>query len=243
VIASLSCAAFGVFMGSILRGFTGFGFGLAAVPLLSLALPPTKVVPLVVVLQVIVGGVELRAAWKACDWRAVRALFPGLIIGIPTGLVILTGIPADPVRLLIGVIIGLSVLLLWKGVRLPHNPSRAVGVGTGLLSGIISGLSSMGGPPVVVYLLALGHDAARVRATSNVYFMLSGLTSIIPMLAGGMIDQDVMIWAAVSIPALFGGSWLGTLGFHRARPAHHRQVALIVLSVLSVTLILRALLI
>ena len=42
---TLIIAVFGVFAASLLRGFTGFGFGIAAVPLLSLALPPTKAVP------------------------------------------------------------------------------------------------------------------------------------------------------------------------------------------------------
>ena len=48
MIETVPVAIFGVFVASVLRGFTGFGFGLAAVPLLSLALPPAKVVPLVV---------------------------------------------------------------------------------------------------------------------------------------------------------------------------------------------------
>ena len=65
---TLIIAVFGVFAASLLRGFTGFGFGIAAVPLLSLALPPTKAVPFVVVLQVIVGGVGLR---QACSRSAI----------------------------------------------------------------------------------------------------------------------------------------------------------------------------
>ena len=60
MVETLMIAVFGVFAAALLRGFTGFGFGLAAVPLLSLALPPAKVVPFVVVLQVIVGVVGLR---------------------------------------------------------------------------------------------------------------------------------------------------------------------------------------
>jgi uncharacterized membrane protein YfcA len=65
--ATLLVAVFGVFAAAVLRGFTGFGFGMAAVPLLSLALPPAKVVPLVVVLQVIVGVAGLRTASRQCD--------------------------------------------------------------------------------------------------------------------------------------------------------------------------------
>ncbi|MEA2739036.1 MAG: hypothetical protein QOH05_2343, partial [Acetobacteraceae bacterium] len=55
MISSLIVTMAGVLAASVLRGFTGFGFGLAAVPLLSLALPPAEVVPLVVTLQVIIG--------------------------------------------------------------------------------------------------------------------------------------------------------------------------------------------
>jgi uncharacterized membrane protein YfcA len=205
MISSLILPMAGVFAASVLRGFTGFGFGLAAVPLLSMALPPAQVVPLVVTLQVVIGGAGLRAAATECDWRAVRMLLPGLVLGVPIGLLILTELPA-------------------------------------LVSGVISGLASMGGPPVVVYLLALGHTAARMRATAIVYFMLSGCISLIPMSLRGLITRDILIWSLASLPVLFGGSWIGTLTFHKAKPRHHRMVALITLSALAALLIGRGLL-
>jgi hypothetical protein len=74
----------------------------------------------------------------------------------------------------------------------------------------------MGGPPVVVCLLALGYTAARMRATAIVYFMLSGLVSFVPMAVRGMIARDILIWAAASFPVLFGGSRAGTWAFARA---------------------------
>jgi uncharacterized protein len=241
-LASTAIVIAGVFIASVLRGFTGFGFGLAAVPLLSLALPPAQAVPFVVVLQVVVGVGGLRSAWRLCDWQAVGALFPGLVLGIPIGLTILTLLPANPVRLAIGLVIAASVLLLWRGARLPANPSRLLAAGIGLVSGVISGLSSMGGPPIIVYLLALGHDAARVRASSIVFFLAAGMVSAIPMAATGLITREVLVWTVVSVPVLFGGSWIGTWGFRRAKPVHHRMTALVVLSVLAIGLIARAML-
>ena len=101
MLSSLFITISGVFLAAVLRGFTGFGFGLAAVPLLSLALPPAEVVPLVVTLQVVIGLGGLRAAWTECDWQAVGALIPGLLAGVPIGFVILTMVPANPVRLII----------------------------------------------------------------------------------------------------------------------------------------------
>jgi uncharacterized membrane protein YfcA len=111
----------------------------------------------------------------------------------------------------------------------------------GLTAGIMSGLASMGGPPVVAYLLALAHSAARVRATSIVYFMLAALASLAMMALRGLIDREIMVWAAASVPVLLAGTYLGNWGFARARPHHHRITALVLLSVLGAMLILRAL--
>lgn len=241
MIYSVFVAMIGVFGAAALRGFTGFGFGLAGVPLLSLALPPRQVVPLVVVLQVAVGLAGLRDAAKICDWRAVGALMPGLLCGIPVGLMILTALAPNPVRLAIGGIILLSVLLIQSGVRLPSNPSWRVSGAVGMVSGVISGLASMGGPPVVVYLLAMGHSAVRMRATTIVYFMLSGLVSMVPMLWRGLITRDTLIWSVATLPALLIGSRVGTWAFHHARPVHHKLTALVTLSVLGVILVARAL--
>jgi uncharacterized membrane protein YfcA len=152
---------------------------------------------------------------------------------------ILAVLAPDPVRLLIGALIGFSVLLLHRGARLPPNPSRWLTGSVGLLSGIISGLASMGGPPIIVYLMARGHTPHRVRATAIVYFMLAGCVTAVPMLLRGLITRQMLILTVVCLPVLFGGSWLGTLAFRRAHPRHHRLTALLTLSALAALLLAR----
>jgi len=237
----LLIAVFGVFAASVLRGFTGFGFALAAVPLLSLALPPTTVVPFVTVLQVLIGVSGLRSAWRLTDWRSVLGLGPGLVLGVPIGLVVLTAFPANRVRLAIGLLIALSVVLLWRRLRLPPRPSRVVTLAAGLASGVMNGLASMGGPPVVVYLLALSRDAAVVRASSIVYFLFAAVVTAIPMAVRGLVDREVLLWSAASIPVLLVGSALGSWAFEHAHPQYHRLTALVVLSLLAAALIGRSL--
>src|SRR5580700_3067784 len=90
VLFVLPCA----FIAALLRGFTGFGFAIAAVPLLSLALPPARVVPLAVVLQVLASMVDLRAASRITDWRSLVWLSPGMVVGTPLGLWLLTRMSA-----------------------------------------------------------------------------------------------------------------------------------------------------
>lgn len=237
----LLIAILGVFAAAVLRGFTGFGFGLAAVPLLTLALPPTKVVPFVTVLQVLVGLSGLRGAWPIANWRAVLGLAPGLVLGIPIGLLMLTEVPPNGVRLAIGLLIALSVLVLWRRLHLPPRPSRGVTLAAGLVSGMMNGLASMGGPPVVVYLMALSAGAAVVRASSIVYFLFAAIVTAIPMALRGLVDREVLLWSLASIPVLLVGSAVGSWAFERAPQQYHRLTALVVLSLLAVALIVRAL--
>jgi hypothetical protein len=192
-------------------------------------------------LQVIVGVAGLRHAWWLCDWRAVRGLSAGLIFGIPIGVVVLTAFRANSVRLAIGGVIVGSVLLLWRGFRLPPVPSRVLTAGVGLVAGVMSGLASMGGPPIVVYLMALSHRAAVVRASSIIYFMLAAMLSLLLMVWKGLIDREIVLWALASVPVLIAGTYAGNWGFSRSAPHHHRIAALVTLSVLAVLLIARAL--
>jgi hypothetical protein len=240
-MTTLLVAVFGVFAASLLRGFTGFGFGLSAVPLISLALPPKQVVPFVTVLQVLVGLLGLRSAWRQAHWRAVLGLGPGLVVGVPLGVLALTELPANQVRLAIGVLIALSVGVLGLRLRLPPRPSRAVTFSAGVASGIMNGLASMGGPPVIVYFLALSTDAAAVRASSIVYFLFASVVTAVPMAYRGLVDREVLMWSVASIPVLFAGTWFGGWAFERAGPAYHRVTALVVLSLLAAALIGRSL--
>jgi uncharacterized membrane protein YfcA len=133
-----------------------------------------------------------------------------------------------------------SVLLLWRGLRLPPSPSRVLTIGVGLVAGVMSGLASMGGPPIVVYLLALSHRAAVVRATSIIYFMLASMLAVLLMGLKGLIDGEILVWSIASMPVLWAGNHVGTWGFQRSRPHHHRLTALLTLSILAVLLIARA---
>ena len=231
----------GAFLAALLRGFTGFGFMMAAVPLLSLALPPTQVVPLAILLQLEVGLMDLPGAVRLCDWRSLRWLAPGILLGTPLGLLALTNLSVNGARLAIGLLIASAVLLLSRGLRLAEHPSRWVTFGVGVVSGTMSGLSGISGPPVMTYLLALPHSTAVVRASAIVFFAMTSSVALALMMEKGLVTRPELIWSGLALPALIAGARIGLWGFRRTHPRHHRATALTVLSVLALTLILRAL--
>lgn len=232
----------GIFAAGLLRGFTGFGLALAAVPILALALPPRQVVPVIVTLQLLAGFIDLPLAWRIADWRAIRLLALAMVVCTPAGLLILTFMTADTARLAIGLLIFASIALLIRGVRLPEQPPAWISLLVGAVSGVMNGMAAMAGPAAVVYFLALHHPPKVMRASSISYFVLTAVASIIPLTWQGLATRETTLWAALALPALLIGQWIGTQGFHRASATTHRRVALITLSVLASLLTGRALL-
>ena len=239
MLVTLLFVVFSEFLAALLRGFTGFGFAIAAVPLLSLVLPPARVVPLTVVLQVLASLVDLRAASRITDWRSMVWLTPGMVVGTPLGLFLLTRLSANDARLTIGVLILGSAMLLGRGLRLPARPANWMIGLVGVVSGVMNGVAAMSGPPVVAYLMALPHSAMVVRATSLVFFTLTAVVAMVPL--AGLIDRQALLFALLSWPVLLVGTHLGAWAFHRAKPHYHRRIALTILSVLAMVLIARAL--
>jgi hypothetical protein len=74
-----------IFAAGLIRGFTGFGLSIAAVPLLSLILPPSQAIPIVLLLQLLVSLSGLRASLQICNWPAIRTLAIGAVIATPLG--------------------------------------------------------------------------------------------------------------------------------------------------------------
>jgi uncharacterized protein len=233
VLASAFCAA-------VLRGFTGFGFAIAAVPLLSLGLPPARVIQFAVLLQLLASLADFRSAARITDWWSLTWLVPGMIIGTPIGLLALTHLSARDARLVIGALILASVLLISRGLRLPPNPSRWMISLVGLVSGLMNGVAAVSGPPVVAFLMALQHSAAVIRATALVFFTFTAAVAIVPLAIAGLVDRETLLYSLLAWPILLVGTRLGAWGFRRAKPHHHRRVALTVLTFLAAMLILRS---
>lgn len=240
--AALITIMAGIFAAGFLRGFTGFGLALAAVPILALVLPPQLVVPIIVTLQLLSGAIDIPLAWRAADWRSLPWLAAGMVICTPLGLLALSFMSADVARLVLGGLILGSVAMLARGARLPAHPRLWITLLVGAISGVMNGLAAMAGPPAVVYFLAQARTPQVIRATTISYFVLTAIAAIIPMAWRGLATWETTIWGLVSLPALLAGQWLGTMGFRRVSPTTQWRVALLTLTALATLLSSRALL-
>ena len=84
-----------VFLTAIMRGYTGFGFALVAVPLLAVIADPVIAVPMVLLLEVVGSLQLLPGLWRSAHLRSVMLLVAGALLATPIGLYGLAALPAD----------------------------------------------------------------------------------------------------------------------------------------------------
>jgi uncharacterized membrane protein YfcA len=233
-------AAIVVFLSAVLRGFAGFGFALAGVPLLSLILPPVEVVPAVAAIGIPAGLLLIGKIGRAADWRSTGHLTIGAIVGLPPGVWALASLPSNVMRAIIGAIVLVAVFLLWRGFRFRRTPPIPARIGMGFLSGLINGATTMGGPPVIIYYLAMPGAVAVGRASILAYFFFLSIATTASTWIAGLLTMKVVAWTALMLPCFFLGSWLGDRGFDKSGAETYRRVALVALALVAIVAIVRA---
>ena len=239
MVVMLAVAA--VFGAAFLRGFTGFGFALAAVPALSLMLNPIVVVPCTLILGALAGVQVLPKLRHLVHWRSVWILVAGSLVGSPIGIWVLATLPANVTRAGIGIVLMVAVAVLWRQPRLANSPPTALGLATGIVSGVLNGSTALAGPPVILFFLSSADTLAVARASLIMYFFFSTAGTLAYDAAHGLIDRHVLLLAALLFPALYIGNWWGDRCFDASSAAAHRRIALGILFLLAVLTVGRSL--
>lgn len=207
-ILAAACAI--IFLAYFIRGISGFGSGLIAVPLLAHFLPLQFVVPFVLVLDFTASIVLSGHTRKNVQWQEVQPLIPFSVIGVISGVVLLIELPKGPLLTGLGIfviIFGLRNILNLHGEKLI---SRWWAIPTGLTGGIVGALFGTGGPPYVIYLSHRLHDKTELRATVSGLFLLDGGLRIISFLVAGLLVQNHMFAAMLgALPVMALGLYLG----------------------------------
>ena len=238
---ALLCGAGSIFLAGILRGFTGFGFALAAVPLASLFLPPSKVVAAVLLMQAAIGARDCVREWPRADRDAVLRLSIGALIGTPLGIWALASLPQNVVRVSIGLVVAAAVLASWRPRQSSCTRSKSIVLATGLLSGLCNGLAAMAGPAAIIYFLTFEMRQPVIRSSLLVFFPIASLIALPMSWLSGSLTQAALALAAGGMPFFLLGGWIGAAGFRRFGVASYRPAAIASLGATALASIVRGL--
>ena len=231
-----------VLLASILRGFTGFGFALVAVPVFSLILPPTEAVALSALLTLSISVLGIRSYWGVVPLRPMLPLLLMAVVGTVIGTWVVTVLSIDSFQLWAGLAVIVACLGMVWSRPLERPMPAAIGWLTGLVSGLMNGALAIPGPPVIVYAMLNEPRPERSRALMMTYFLAASMVALVSFFVAGFINQRSVVFFLSALPALYLGDRLGYYLFGRFGNALYRRIALAGLLALGISIFLRALL-
>lgn len=222
-----------IFVGAVVRGFSGFGSSMIWVSGLTLVMPPAQAVPLILLLEVPTSLILLPGAWRQVEWRTLVPLLGGAAVAAPIGVAILAVLPATAMQAVISVFVLVSAISLWKYAGFRRALSLPAVAGVGAVSGILTGATSAGGPPVILFYLASPAGAAIGRASLIVYFMVTDAFAAALLGAAGLVTLETLIVLLLLLPPMALGALIGNQRFLATNPDRFRFAALLLLGALA----------
>ncbi len=219
-----------LFAASTVQGTVGFAAGLFGIPLLVLfggvETPEAIMTMLLASLIQNLGGVF--KLWREIDFREMIGPILIRLFFIPLGVLALrwaVTLPPQNVKAILGGVLLMLVLLQWFFAPTHAMKLHAVWSWVAFsASGFLVGFCGMGGPPMVLWVMAQPWSSAKSRAFLFTMFLSSLVPHVLLLnYTFGKQIGNAGIVALISTPWIIAGTWLGLyLGSHlpkrRLRP-------------------------
>ena len=177
-----------VTLAGIVRGFSGFALSALIMAAGVMVLPPIELIPICLILEFVASILMAGRGWREADRGVVLGLVIGSTIGVPFGVVTMMALPEETSKLVVlALVIILAATQLAK-VRFAFLATKPGLYISGFCAGVATGLASVGGMVVALYVLSQDAPAAKMRAALVLFLFISGFTTLITYLYTGVMN-------------------------------------------------------
>ncbi|MBV7502292.1 TSUP family transporter [Achromobacter sp. ACM05] len=205
----LACVALATYA----QTMTGFAFGLVLLGLSGVfqLASVSEVANVVSVLSLVNAGVTLLRAKPQVNWSLLTPAAVSSLAGVGVGVAALTwisGSMAVLLQLLLGVtILACAILLVTRTQPLAQLSSRTSSVFFGGVSGVLGGLFSSAGPPMVYHLYRQPLPLATIRNSLLILFSLNATVRLALVTVQGAFMVSSFWLSVQALPVVIGVTW------------------------------------
>lgn len=222
----------GASLAGFVQGLTGFGFSLTCMSIWAWTLEPRLAVVLAVFGGLVGQLLGVATVRRGFAWGRLWPFVAGALAGLPLGLWILPRLDVALFKAMLGLFLVVFCPLMFFAARLPHitRGGRAGDAAVGAAAGAMGALGGFTGvlPALWCTLRGFGKDEQRAIIQN---FNLSMLAiTFATYVAGGVVQEWMLPWLALVIPATLGPALLGTRVYLGIDAATFRRVLLALLT-------------
>jgi len=199
------------------KGGFGGAVGVVGVPMMALVMSPLQAAAILLPILVVMDVVSLWSWRGVYDRDLLWSMLPSMMVGIGLAWLMASHVTADMIRLIVGVV-AIVFTLRWLFQQIRHGsghvaaPNRTAAAFWGTVSGFVSFVAHVGGPPFQIYALPLRLDPKAMTGTSVILFAVTNAVKLVPYFALGQFDATNLAASAVLMPvaplATLAGAWL-----------------------------------
>jgi uncharacterized membrane protein YfcA len=223
-------------IGCAIQGSVGIGYAVIVAPLLLLFAPAFVPGPIVVSALLLVMLIASRDR-HAVIVRDIKYATVGRALGTIPAAYMLATLPRSVYELVFGALVMLGVVVSVGGLHIPATRKNVVLAS--ILSGFMSAVSSIGGPPMA--LLYQHEEGPRIRATISAIFTIGGFITLAGLWWAGKFSVVELLLGVLLMPGVVVGFYLSKFTASRLDAAHARPALLIVSGLCAIVVIVRAL--
>jgi len=223
-----------------IRGFLGFGSGLITIPLLSFLYTPIFAIVFNIIIEIPTTIYLTFVGARTCKFRENSPMFISVIIAIPIGTMFLISINEQFVKIIMSILVIFFAILIASGWRLKSAVTKFVLIVGGLISGLIQGVTGMGGPPFVTILLSKGDSDDVTRG--NILIMSTGIviSTVITMYYFNLFSQNLLLTGLIASPFYIFASFIGSHFYNISGSKYYRNISLLILGIIGIATLVGA---
>ena len=232
-----------VLAGGLVKGTLGFGMPMVALPIIAFIIPPTTAMILLCAPIFLTNFLQIKFRQGVSSYRFLP-MFLSLIIGLIIGARLILEIDVKTITQIIAVSIIFAALVNCFGIKIKNinkNHENTITSLIGFGSGILGGLSTFYGPPMLAYLVAVDLPKEKfVRTVSTMYF-IGSFPLYGSLIYYGFATKEDLIFSLILIIPAFIAQQIGTKIRDKFNQKQFRICILITLIILGFSLLVKTL--
>jgi len=218
-----------VLVAAFVRGVSGFGLALILAPILLLLMNAKSTVVVNLLLALISNLVVLPLSFRHIYLRGILPMVICTVPGIVIGAWIITIIEPSTLKIVIGAVTVISAIPLAMGISRAFRKEKLACGFSGFLSGLLGTSTSLGGPPVVLFMHNQNWRKETIHSSLAAYFTFHAVCALGALVVAGIVEVPTLVTAGSLAPALLIGTVVGIVAFRRLSQRLFRIITLVII--------------
>ena len=229
-----------ILFAGFIRGFLGFGSGLITIPILSYLYSPVFAMVFNIAIEIPATIYLTYVGAKSCKFKEISPMFFAMMLTIPIGTIFLVSVNEQLIKIIMSIFVIFFVVLISTGWKFKATVTNYVLTIGGVISGLMQGVTGMGGPPYATILLSKGDNDEVTRG--NILIMSTGIviSAIISFYMFNLFTKELLLTGLITSPIYIFATYTGTKFFDLSGNKYYRNISLFSLGLIGILTLIKA---